>query len=52
MVKKETKCSVDKIENPKTKNCVNKTGRIGKTLVKQCSTDKILNLETNRCVKS
>jgi len=40
MVKKETKCSVDKIENPKTDNCVLKTGRIGKKLVKQCSTDK------------
>ena len=52
MVKKETKCSVEKILNLKTDNCVLKTGKIGKTLVKQCSTDKILNLETNRCVKS
>jgi hypothetical protein len=57
----DTKCSEDKVLNPKTNRCVNKTGTIGKELLKstiktvkptdnKCSEDKVLNPKTNRCV--
>jgi len=53
-------CPSDKILNPKTKRCVKKSGRIGRSLSPKryiedkketCPSDKILNPKTKRCVK-
>ena len=62
-IKKEVKeCPKDKIYNPKTKKCVLKSSKIGKSLllkinkkeikkeIKECPKDKIYNPETKRCV--
>jgi hypothetical protein len=58
----KVECPSDKILNPKTGRCVNKTGKIGKDLLKtnvekpkiilknECPSDKILNPKTGRCV--
>ena len=57
--KKSKECPPNKILNPKTGRCVNKTGKIGKQIIKNlktkpsknCPPEKILNPKTERCVK-
>jgi hypothetical protein len=45
------KCNKNQIENPKTKRCVSKKGKIGKELTSvSCPAGKILNPKTGRCV--
>jgi tRNA A-37 threonylcarbamoyl transferase component Bud32 len=45
------KCNKDKIENPITKRCVSKDGKIGMQLAaKKCSPKQVLNPKTKRCV--
>lgn len=60
MPNKKKECDSDKILNPITNRCVNRNGKIGKTLLskkppkktkKECDPDKIINPITNRCVK-
>lgn len=40
-MKKDSKCEIYEIINPKTNNCVSKTGK---------TSEKILNLKTDNCV--
>ncbi len=48
------KCPRDKVFNPKSGRCVNKTGAVArknKLVPVKCPRGKILNEPTNRCVK-
>lgn len=57
---KKKMCPSGKIYNPKTKRCVNRDGKVGKTLLETmskgkkgsstCPSDKIYNPKTKRCV--
>lgn len=53
MEKKE--CPPDKVINPRTRRCVNKSGNIGRKILGEkgeCSADKVINPKTRKCVNT